>query len=639
MTDNSEVDQLFIRKLTGIILANLDNENFGVKELIHESGMNYSGLSQRLKAISNKTINQFIREVRLQKALEMLREGKITAAEIAYKTGFSSPAYFNTCFHDFFGFPPGHVKKEKSENPPGIIPGRITPKYEQKRLSRLKIILTSIVIFSLIVIIYLAYTSFLKNNSARKTYSADNQQKSIIVLPFRNLSNDPGNQYFADGVMKEILNNLYHIKEFRIISGTTAERFRVSDLNSSEIARKLKVNYSLEGEVFKSQDKIRIFVRLIDAGDDNILLSEMYEKDIKDIFSVQSNIALEIANTLKTKLSTEEVEVIKKIPTKNINAYNNYLFGRYFLNKNPQESNLNKSIEYFEKSIKQDPKFAPAYAAMAKAYMWLAHYGYIPWLEGRRKTRDLAEEAIKIDKNNSDAHFILGYLARYDFEWEESMKEFRLAIDYEPDNPNGHFGYSMVLFALGKLDEAREQINIAKELDPLSLEILEESAFIYRDESKPDGMLNDLIKMHEINSGYASQYLAFHSYCIIIGDTTGAVKNLKKFSDIDPAYKKYGSELMNIYKKSGYYAAMEYWLKAVTVNKNMVHIAAWNASLNRKEEALTYLEKAYEEQHSMLYVIYYAIPFWTLRSEPRFQAIIEKMGLSSYIKESSDITD
>jgi hypothetical protein len=269
---------------------------------------------------------------------------------------------------------------------------------------------------------------------------------------------------------------------------------------------------------------------------------------------------------------------------------------------------------------------------MARAYMYLAHYGLMPSKEGRTRAKELAIEALKIDTDIADAHSILGTLARYEFKWEEAIKEFRLAIDNAPDNPTAYEGYAMILFSIGRLDEAREQINIARELDPLSLEVIETSALFYLNEGKIDEMGYELGKMQEIDSTNNHVYRLYHNYYILKGDTLNAIRNIKKACDTDPAYSKLGIELMNINSKSGYQTALELWLNAETENKNPIYVAAFCILLNRKDEALNWLESAYEEQHSMVYNIYYAWPFKALRSDPRFQAIVKKMGLAEYIK-------
>ncbi len=651
MAEPLSMDQAFIRRLMDIVLANIHNENFGAEDLAKKAGMSRASLYRRLQSLKKGDISQFIREVRLKQAMKMLETNEGTASEIAFRVGFGSSAYFTKCFHEYYGFPPGEVKRKQmagldskvAESPAnnseeGKMKNVFIKSFFRRHPSLVKTLLISSGLLTGILLVWTFYN--LGHKSPDQTGSgAIAPLKSIILLPFDNLSKDPDNQYFADGVMEAILNNLYHVKKVRVISKTTSEQFRKTDLTAPEIAEKLNVKYVLEGSVFKSENKVRIFVNLIDAMNDQHLWSESYDRNMQDIFAVQNEIAFQIANSLKAVLTPEEVDMIKKVPTKSIEAYNYYLYGKYFLNKNPQELILKKSIEYFEKSVESDPDFAQAYAGMARATMYLAHYGLIPWKEGRARARELAMKALEIDKTIADAHCILGNLARYEFKWEEAMREFLLAIEYEPDNPTGHDGYSMILFSIGRLDEAREQVNIAKELNPLSLEVLETSVLFYLNEGKIDEMGEELGKMYEIDTGYNHIFRLYCNYYGLKRDTLNAMRSLKKACDTDPVYSKYGTELMNIYNKSGYKAAMEYCLKVEIENKNSFYISVAFAGLNRREEALIWLEKAYEEQHSMIYNVYYAWPFRSLRSEPRFQAIIEKMGLFEYIKAKPAVSD
>ncbi len=644
MTEPPHIDHALISKLTDIILANLTNENFGAGELAKEAGISYITLHRRLRAIKNQDVSEFIREIRLVRAMEMIKNNEGTLAEISYKVGFRSPNYFSKCFHEYYGYPPGEVRKrelkglEINQDNGQRTGSEIDRKLRHEKSiaaflkspgRKKKVIISSAILAGLLLIFFL-YVLFRMNPAVSRKIEGQFPEKSIVVIPFETIGEDPGNQYYADGVTESILNNLGRIKEFRVISKTTGEQLKAGTMTSPEIAAKLKVNYILTGSVQKQSNSIRIVVQLINARSDQYLWSEKYDRVIQDIFAIQSDIAFQVANKLEATLSTGEIEQINKIPTKNIEAYNNYLYGRYFLNKKMEITFYNKSIEYFEKSIRADPDFAPAYAGMARAYLRTAHYGLMPWEEGCTRAKELALKALKIDKNLAEAHIILGSLAMYEFKWEEAREEYIFAIDCEPDSPDAHAEYGTLLFAMGNIDEARKQTNIAKELDPLSTGILLESALFYKDEGRLEDMANELRKIQEIDSSYTNVYRILQNYYLLKGDTLNEIKCLKKVCDTDPRFNKYGIELMNVYNKSGYKPALEFWLKAEIENKNPVHIAGWCLILNRKEEALTWLEKAFEERHSMISGIYSSWPYKSLRSEPRFQAIIKKMGLSEY---------
>ena len=347
MTAPAPSNMEFIKKLREITLANISNENFGVNELAKNAGLNHSYLSQRLHKITNKSVSRFISEVRLEKAAEMLRNEGVTAAEAAYKVGFGSATYFNKCFHDFYGYPPGDLRKGSHLEPIDEIAkselidkkGRHFLKWNKKAL---KISLAAI----LVIMLFVSVWYFLINkNGSTVALKLSKNDKSIAVLPFKNLSNEKENQYFADGVMEDILNLLYRVGEFRVVSRTSVEQFRGSTQSSPEIAKKLGVNFILEGSVQRYGNKVRINVQLIDARHDRQILSEKYDREFADIFAIQSGIAKQVAGHLETVLSPNEQKQIEKVPTQNIEAYNLYLMGRFLWNRRTGEG-IKKSIEH-----------------------------------------------------------------------------------------------------------------------------------------------------------------------------------------------------------------------------------------------------------------------------------------------------
>ena len=339
MDEPLSLDQAFIKKLADIILANLRNEKLGVEELSRLMGMSHSTIHRKLRSYTHKSLSQFIREVRLQKAHEMLRQNLGTVAEISYRVGFGSPTYFNKCFHEYYGYPPGDVKKTEK----GVIDARTdnhnfmqlsenqNPERHRKASVRLpenyKItLIIPLSILSGLLLIWFIYSTFLKNTDT--TGRTSHIEKSIAVLPFENLSGDPENQYFADGVMEDILNQLFRKSKLRVISRTTAERFRESTLTVPEIAKKLRVNFLLEGSVQKCGSKTRVLVQLIDARHDQHLWSEKYDRELNDLFLIQTEIAKQVADEIEKVLSAEEIEQTEKKPTESPEAYNNYQRGQ-----------------------------------------------------------------------------------------------------------------------------------------------------------------------------------------------------------------------------------------------------------------------------------------------------------------------
>ena len=340
-------DQAFIQKLTEIIQANLANENFGVDELAHASGMSRSVIYHWLFEISGKSTTQFIREVRLQRAMEMLQQENVTAAEVAYQVGFGSPAYFSTCFHEYFGYPPGEVLKngqreldekdssptnEPKETEPESAPGS-TKESGWNISGRQMFIYSGISLLLIIGLAWILNLTVLKNLNIAKIGRLKSSEKSISVLPFKNISVESGNQYFADGVTESILNNLVHINDLKVVAAGTFIESTDDLLDVQKTAKKLGVNFLLTGSVQKDGDRVRVIVQLIDAEHDQHIWSDKYDRQISDIFLIQSDIARQVADQLQTVLSSDEKEKIEKIPTKNTEAYNLYLMGRFFWNR------------------------------------------------------------------------------------------------------------------------------------------------------------------------------------------------------------------------------------------------------------------------------------------------------------------
>jgi TolB-like protein/AraC-like DNA-binding protein len=286
MYETNPAEHVFIAKLTEIIESNIAKENFGVNELARAAGMTSFTLRRKLRAVSKKSINQFIREIRLQKAMEILQQEEITASEVAYKVGFGSPAYFTKCFHEYFGYPPGEAKNrnnvdlsENNDNSANNPVDETEIPERKKSMPKITFFVTGGIL--LFFIIYMFFNNFsFESFSIIPGNRLKSEDKSIAVLPFKNLSENEENQYFADGVMEDILNLLYRVREFKVVSRTSVEQFRGSTRSAPEIAKKLGVNFILEGSVQRYGDKVRINVQLIDARHDQQILSEKIRQGV-----------------------------------------------------------------------------------------------------------------------------------------------------------------------------------------------------------------------------------------------------------------------------------------------------------------------------------------------------------------------
>jgi tetratricopeptide (TPR) repeat protein len=390
----------------------------------------------------------------------------------------------------------------------------------------------------------------------------------------------------------------------------------------------LKVNYLIEGSVGREGDILKIWVQLINSKTDKHIWSKDYIRESKQLFSLQSEIAKDIVSELKTVLSAKEKELIEKSQTKNLDAYNLYLQGRYFWNRRTKDSQM-KSVDYFKRSVAEDPNYALAYAGLADAYFILTWYGWLPKLEGYAKAKEYAFRAVEIDKDLAEAHTTLGWLYCYsEWKWEEARREFQLATELNPNYATAHQAYSELLDILGETKEARKQINIALELDPFNTTMNVVSAIIYQREGKLYECLNEWRKVQEFEPAKTLEfYWVFFFTNLRQGNDSIALEYLQKILPNNASEVKY------MYIKSGWTGIIN-WLIDQEFKKtapNWYTLAGqYYALQDNKEEALKALEKAQEVRISALPRINNDPDFDYLRSEPRFQAIIKKMGLSEY---------
>jgi len=656
MEEPLSLDQAFIRKLTDIILSNLKNEQFGVEELSREMGMSHTTIHRKLRSYTHLSISQFIREVRLQKAHEMLEQNLGNVSEISYRVGFGSPTYFNKCFHEYYGYPPGDVRKkyqpdnaDQAENHQvsitasdplqseveKVLPGR------KKSGQKMLIMMTSVIL--VVITLALVRVLLISPNGLSK-------DRSMIVMPFKNLSDDPGNQYFADGIMEDILNNLNHISGLRVVSRTTSEHFRGTNLTSGEIAREANARYVLESSIRRQEDKVRISVQLIDAKHDRHVWSEIFDREVTDIFDIQSGIALNVAHKLNAVLSETEMMQIKSMPTLNPVAYDYYLRGRFLLNKSNDEQRadisqegLTGSLKYFEKAIAADTNFAEAYACLASAWFNLAGWGWIPKNEGFPKARELSLKALEIDPGSARAHCIRGACLMWsERKFEEARKELMTTVQLNPDYPPVYQNLAQLLMVTGPIEEARKYVDRGLELEPYFWVMYNLSAYIYYFEGKYSEAITACHDASDLHSGFIfNEWLLFLSYAKL-GDADKAALELCSIVGSHPQTSRLKEEIAAVADSSGV-AGLFSWLIEVNINRPVpltgmsghpFFIAWWQAINGNKEEAIYWLERNMEAKLklSVFFDLITTNPdFAILHNDPRFLAIIEKRGLARYI--------
>lgn len=357
MTEIDPKNNEFISKIISIVEENLEHEQFGVSELADAVGMSRSNLLRKIKKNTNLSAAQFIRQVRLKHAMEMLKEANFTVSEVAFKVGFNSVSYFVKCFHDHYGFSPGETSNQVLEKEEDL--AETEKQVKQKNLKPL-LVVSFLFIVLIFAILYIVPQYFSKEKSV----------KSIAVLPFKNDSNDSTNVYFINGLMESILGDLQKIEDLHVLSRTSVEKYRNTNKTIPEIAKELNARYFIEGSGQKIGNKIFLNIQLIEANSDRHLWAEQYDREIQDVFDIQKEIARNIANEIEVIITPEEQNRINKVPTTNIIAYDLYLKGRDLLLTFKNE-NLEASIDYFKKAIEHDNEFALAFANIAIAYYFM----------------------------------------------------------------------------------------------------------------------------------------------------------------------------------------------------------------------------------------------------------------------------
>ncbi|HPF50595.1 MAG TPA: helix-turn-helix domain-containing protein [Draconibacterium sp.] len=354
MASSRSGDEQFLKRLRQIIDENISNEQFGVSDLAREIGMSRSNLLRKVTKSTNQSVSQFIRQIRLEKASELLKSEPLTVSEVSYRVGFGSPSYFIKCFREHYGYPPGSIGDEEPEAE------QIDPVRPEKKRKIPVWILSLLPVIVIVITIILIF----------KPWSfRPNPEKSIAVLPFINDSSDSSNVYIINGLMESTLNKLQGIDGLRVISRTSAEKYRDHSKTIPEIAKELNVEYIVEGSGQKIGDEISLVIQLIEAKSDNHLWSQQFQRKATDIFELQNEIALKIVQEVQVIVTPDEQERLEKIPTENLEAYDEFLKGIDLLNKPDQtKENIYKSISFFRKAIKLDTEFARAYAATALAY-------------------------------------------------------------------------------------------------------------------------------------------------------------------------------------------------------------------------------------------------------------------------------
>lgn len=469
---------------------------------------------------------------------------------------------------------------------------------------------------------------FPRSHTGRAERASTVPQKSVAVLPFENLSPDPGNVYFAEGVQEEILSRLSKLAQLKVISRTSTQRYKSSPENLRQIAQQLGVTHILEGSVQKAGEQVRVHVQLINANTDSQLWAERYDRDLTDVFAVESEIAQKIADTLQAKLTGTEQRALAIRPTENTEAHQLYLKGRYFWNKRTGDD-LKRAIEYFNQAIEKDPNYALAYAGLADAFVLIPQYTAGAPKDWIPKAQSAARKALELDETLAEAHACLAEsYATYDLDFAESVKEFRRAIQLNPNYATAHQWYGYIaLVVQGRFDEAIAEVRRAVELDPLSLIINADLGATYVNARRADDAIDQLGRTLQLDPGFYYAHWNLGTALEFKGSLEAAIAEYQKAHELNDDSYILGL-LGHAYAISGRKNEALQILKQLTELSKERYVSAYalaivHLGLGDQEQALHWLERSYQDRAgSDIGFIKVDPALDPLRGEPRFEKLV-----------------
>lgn len=639
MPDPSSTNNDFISKITEIIEENISNEQFGVSELAGKTGMSRSNLLRKIKKLTNVSASQFINQVRLKNAMVLLKQNTLNVSEVGYAVGFSSTSYFIKCFREYYGYPPGDVgKRDEIDNNSEGLNKRKKEKY------LIPGFITGAVLLAVIVFIVF------------KPFSTKHKEldKSIAVLPFIDDSNDSSNIYIINGLMEAILNNLQQIKDLRVISRTSVEKYRTTNKTIPEIAKELNVNYFVEGSGQKIGDQILLNVQLIEASTDKHLWAEQYTREAKDVFKLQIEVARSIADQVQVMIAPEVEERMQKVPTEDLDAYDSFLKGSDLLNQGTAEA-LKSAIPYFQSAIEHDNEFALAYANLAITYFFIDNYSY------KRKyaeqINENADKALLFDSKLEQSLIAKALYYIYNREFEKAIPYLEKAHEYNPnsamvintladfytraipnkekyleyalkgirldigsqDSATASFTYLHVSNAFiqsGFVDEAEKYINKSLEYNPDNLYSEYVKAYIllakYRDFKKTRALLINALNKDTTRLDIMQEV---GKICYTMRDFEDAFSYYKKFADIRSAnnlaiYTHENAKIGFVFSKMGYKEESEKLFqsyKEYADNDQSIYkhlsLAMYYSYMGKTKEALEHLKIFSQEDNYFYWII------------------------------------
>ncbi len=466
---------------------------------------------------------------------------------------------------------------------------------------------------------------------ARRTHTVSRKRiRSLAVLPLANLSRDPEQEYFADGMTEALISDLAKLQALKVISRTSSMRYKATDKSLPEIAEELRVDAVVEGSVLRVGQQVRITAQLIRAANDTHLWAESYERDLQDVLLLQSEVARTIAREIQVAVTPEETRSLANARAVNPEAYEAYLKGQFHWYKLSRE-HLDNAERYFQLALEKDPNYALAYSGLADVWMSRGDTGFMSRRETVDKANAAARKALELDDNVADAHITLGNMkAAFDWKWVAAEREFQRALQLNPNNANAHFMYADFLISQKRVQEWQREIDRALELDPMNFFTLCFYGWHLTYVGRYDEAIQTMQKAaasQDFSSVHMGLWCAYHKKQM----NAEAVQEAKRFFST-----LHDTEAVDIlekgYSAGGYRMAVKCAADVLAARSSRAHvssvrIARLYAHAGENGQALDWLEKAYSGKESPLVHLAVARDWDDLRADPRFQDLLLRLNL------------
>jgi serine/threonine-protein kinase len=454
---------------------------------------------------------------------------------------------------------------------------------------------------------------------------------SLAVLPLENLSHDPEQEYFADGMTEALITDIAKIRTLRVISRTSVMRYKGTKKPLSQIARELNVDVVVEGSVQRSGDRVRIDAQLIDARKDRNLWTESYQSDLSDVLALQGNVARAIAGEVRVQLTPEERAVLSATRSVKREAYEAYLHGLYSLNKRTP-GDLQNAIGSFQKAVDLDPTYALAYSGLAQGYALMSIYGETVPRAAMPKAKAAANRALQIDNGLAEAHAVLADV-EWSYEWDDAAADtaFQRALLINPNYATAHQWYALYLSNLGKAEQAIVHINRAQELDPRSLIIEADVGWCYYVAHRYDEAIDLLRKLAEGEPNFWAAHSILGQTYLAKGELADAIRELELADSLSPHTMRNMALLGDAYALAGRRTEARKLLEELILLSKKRYIspaymAIPSIGLGQKDQAFEWLDRAYDDRSDWMVLLRTEPVFDPIRSDARFQNLLRKVG-------------